>query len=169
MRAGLRSSNKRTWPRPQSCTFCRSRKLRCSRKAPCPNCTSRGIPCEFAGLQNSVQDQAGSSNNLDSNLGIHDRLQQLEELVAAQNAGTDDARQRAPHSASHAEDSSFRRSGQSDISPRLQGLTNDAVYLEQASRSSAFLVSYSRALQTTSDLLLKMTFTGINHSRSDLI
>lgn len=32
--------------RPVSCQFCRSRKLRCSRQFPCPNCTSRGIPCQ---------------------------------------------------------------------------------------------------------------------------
>lgn len=33
--------------RPVSCTFCRARKLRCSRVSPCSNCSSRGVSCCF--------------------------------------------------------------------------------------------------------------------------
>ncbi|KAH7039897.1 uncharacterized protein B0I36DRAFT_3200 [Microdochium trichocladiopsis] len=33
--------------RPVSCRFCRTRKLRCSREAPCSNCVSRDIHCDL--------------------------------------------------------------------------------------------------------------------------
>lgn len=77
-RPGVRSSRKR----PVSCHFCRSRKLRCSRRFPCPNCTSRGIACELYASQpadpqpESVVGDAGP-NNLD----ILARLQRLEDIV----------------------------------------------------------------------------------------
>ncbi|KAF7548821.1 hypothetical protein G7Z17_g6815 [Cylindrodendrum hubeiense] len=55
-----------------SCTFCRSRKVRCDRQLPCKTCTSRGI-----GL--SCTYKSGVPRN--SKISVSDRIQQLEELV----------------------------------------------------------------------------------------
>ncbi|KAJ0416097.1 hypothetical protein BJY00DRAFT_326470 [Aspergillus carlsbadensis] len=78
-----RSSRKR----PVSCHFCRSRKLRCSRRFPCPNCTSRGISCE---LYASQPPENPSEDNLNSNAdattaNILARLQTLEDIVLQTN------------------------------------------------------------------------------------
>ncbi|CAG9993098.1 unnamed protein product [Clonostachys byssicola] len=57
-----------------SCTFCRSRKVRCDRQLPCKTCTNRGIDIsctyEMAGPRKSK-----------SKVSVGDRIQQLEELV----------------------------------------------------------------------------------------
>lgn len=69
--------------RPVSCLFCRSRKLRCSRHFPCPNCTSRGLPCQ-------LDDPAVSVNNVEKKpdeptstfqQDVLERLRRLEDKV----------------------------------------------------------------------------------------
>ncbi|KAH0522939.1 hypothetical protein TsFJ059_006719 [Trichoderma semiorbis] len=57
-----------------SCTFCRSRKVRCDRQLPCKTCTSRGI-----GL--SCTYELGGSRKGKSKVSVGDRIQQLEDLV----------------------------------------------------------------------------------------
>ncbi|UKZ84123.1 uncharacterized protein TrAFT101_000046 [Trichoderma asperellum] len=57
-----------------SCTFCRSRKVRCDRQLPCTTCTNRGI-----GL--SCTYELGGSRKSKSKVSVGDHIQQLEELV----------------------------------------------------------------------------------------
>jgi hypothetical protein len=70
--------------RPISCLFCRSRKLRCSREAPCTNCKSRGIECELETLARSSTHANGPSK-----ADLLERVRLLEELVKK---GTQDTR-----------------------------------------------------------------------------
>ncbi|WYZ41098.1 hypothetical protein EsH8_IV_001439 [Colletotrichum jinshuiense] len=55
-----------------SCTFCRSRKVRCDRQLPCKTCTDRGIgfSCTYK-----------SAGPRKTKVSVGDRIQQLEELV----------------------------------------------------------------------------------------
>lgn len=66
--------------RPVSCQFCRKRKLRCSRTAPCSNCVSRGIICDL--VQPVPQPSSASSKSEDPD--IVQRLNRLETLLLAQ-------------------------------------------------------------------------------------
>ncbi|CAG9946059.1 unnamed protein product [Clonostachys rosea f. rosea IK726] len=80
--------------RPVSCSFCRVRKLRCSRDFPCTNCTSRGRQCPHptddkdvhqAPLSVSALAAAVSSLSPTSSAGdgaILSRLERLEALLA---------------------------------------------------------------------------------------
>lgn len=63
--------------RPVSCRFCRVRKLRCSRDAPCTNCISRGISCE---LETAPQPYRIGSAGI-SEIDALERIRQLETLV----------------------------------------------------------------------------------------
>ncbi|KAH8901375.1 hypothetical protein GQ53DRAFT_835202 [Thozetella sp. PMI_491] len=65
--------------RPVSCQFCRTRKLRCSRTAPCSNCVSRRITCD---LQDPIAQPRGTSGP-SQNLEIIERLHRLESLLVA--------------------------------------------------------------------------------------
>lgn len=62
--------------RPVSCRFCRMRKLRCSREAPCSNCVSRGLECDLvqAAHNGSQADDADKAELLE-------RIRKLEALV----------------------------------------------------------------------------------------
>jgi hypothetical protein len=62
--------------RPVSCKFCRSRKLRCSREAPCSNCISRGLPCELVKATHS-----GSTADDSDKAELLERIRNLETLV----------------------------------------------------------------------------------------
>lgn len=65
--------------RPVSCQFCRTRKLRCSRTAPCTNCVSRGIACD---LERSFPQPGSASNSSGAeSTEIFDRLRRLENLL----------------------------------------------------------------------------------------
>lgn len=86
--------------RPVSCYFCRSRKLRCSRQAPCSNCLSRGISCTLQALpapnpseRNHItsftQASARPAPDSASNSELLARIRLLEEVVLQQ---TDDTR-----------------------------------------------------------------------------
>lgn len=66
--------------RPVSCRFCRTRKLRCSRTAPCSNCVSRGITCD---LEHPVA-QSSSAPSTSENSEIIERLHRLENPLVAQ-------------------------------------------------------------------------------------
>ncbi|KAF4473140.1 hypothetical protein FAGAP_13434, partial [Fusarium agapanthi] len=57
-----------------SCTFCRSRKVRCDRQLPCKTCTNRGIG------MSCTYEMAGPRKGK-SKVSVGDRIQQLEELV----------------------------------------------------------------------------------------
>ncbi|KAF2450144.1 hypothetical protein P171DRAFT_402372 [Karstenula rhodostoma CBS 690.94] len=62
--------------RPVSCKLCRTRKLRCSREAPCSNCVSRGLPCELEQAKHSglIADDGDKAELLE-------RIRKLEALV----------------------------------------------------------------------------------------
>jgi hypothetical protein len=62
--------------RPVSCKFCRSRKLRCSREAPCSNCVSRGLPCELVQATHR-----GSPADDGNKAELLERIRNLEALV----------------------------------------------------------------------------------------
>ncbi|KAL4886399.1 hypothetical protein BJY04DRAFT_204705 [Aspergillus karnatakaensis] len=68
--------------RPVSCHFCRSRKLRCSRRFPCPNCTSRGISCHL--YHSHVLEPRPENQGTD----ILARLQRLEDIVLRRSENT---------------------------------------------------------------------------------
>lgn len=73
--------------RPVSCRFCRSRKLRCSRKFPCANCTSRGISCQLEGSSTVSVSSADEAPNTSSGTFQEDvlaRLRRLENIVIGQ-------------------------------------------------------------------------------------
>ncbi|KAL2841581.1 hypothetical protein BJY01DRAFT_257013 [Aspergillus pseudoustus] len=80
---GFAVSKKSSRKRPVSCHFCRSRKLRCSRRFPCPNCTSRGIPCELYASQPAEIHFEENSNKAPGSItaDILARLQTLENIV----------------------------------------------------------------------------------------
>lgn len=63
--------------RPVSCRFCRSRKLRCSRDAPCSNCAARGISCELETASQAARIESAGISEGDA----LERIRQLEELV----------------------------------------------------------------------------------------
>ena len=65
--------------RPISCRFCRTRKLRCSREAPCSNCVSRGVHCE---LEQSPEGSSGTPTATE--LKLLERIRKLEERVETQ-------------------------------------------------------------------------------------
>jgi hypothetical protein len=73
--------------RPVSCHFCRTRKLRCSRQFPCPNCTTRGINCQLhtsqvlpVNTRYSKEDERNDREDL-SNSALLARLRKLEDIV----------------------------------------------------------------------------------------
>ncbi|RAL05275.1 uncharacterized protein BO80DRAFT_478266 [Aspergillus ibericus CBS 121593] len=48
------------WSRPPlSCRLCRTKKLRCDRTQPCPNCALRNVPCEYSGPSDSPDELRG--------------------------------------------------------------------------------------------------------------
>ena len=73
--------------RPVSCHFCRTRKLRCSRQFPCPNCTTRGINCQLhtsqalpVNTRRTKEDEPNGREDL-SNPELLARLRRLEDIV----------------------------------------------------------------------------------------
>lgn len=64
--------------RPVSCQFCRTRKLRCSRTAPCTSCVSRNTTCD---LEYPVAQPAGDAGGSE----ILERLHRLERLLLVSN------------------------------------------------------------------------------------
>ncbi|KAF1999678.1 hypothetical protein P154DRAFT_523214 [Amniculicola lignicola CBS 123094] len=69
---------------PVSCRFCRTRKLRCSREAPCSNCVSRGISCELEAPVPPLPKQ--------SEWELQERLRKLEELLVTKNRRPEDTK-----------------------------------------------------------------------------
>ncbi|KUJ06325.1 uncharacterized protein LY89DRAFT_726634 [Mollisia scopiformis] len=69
--------------RPVSCHFCRARKLRCNRMAPCSNCISRRINCT---LESPVVHPSNtpSTPSISETSEIIERLNRLENLLATQ-------------------------------------------------------------------------------------
>ncbi|KAF2176730.1 hypothetical protein K469DRAFT_812559 [Zopfia rhizophila CBS 207.26] len=109
--------------RPISCRFCRSRKLRCNREAPCSNCTSRGISCELETLSRPPSDTDSPTKT-----ELLDRIRKLEELVEKvhRDSRQTSAGEQSSESASHC----TQQTPNSDVSPHVQHLDRDVAYLE---------------------------------------
>ncbi len=107
--------------RPVSCRFCRSRKLRCSREAPCSNCVSRGVRCEL-----DDSDEQPSVNPTSSEAELLERIRKLEELVASQGSQQNErVKQHRKSSDTHA-----RQTCRSTPSPQTERLDDDVAWLE---------------------------------------
>lgn len=78
-RARLPSSRRRDKPQ-LSCNLCRKRKLKCDRGHPCVTCARRGLgsSCTYA---LNIPSNDGPSQPAKAPLSVHDRIQQLENLV----------------------------------------------------------------------------------------
>ncbi|KAK0106282.1 hypothetical protein ONS96_003922 [Cadophora gregata f. sp. sojae] len=70
---------------PVSCLFCRRKKLKCDRGAPCSNCKARKLTCSSAVDGHSIQSRTsaeqpnlGTSQNIDE---LNARVRKLEELL----------------------------------------------------------------------------------------
>lgn len=120
--------------RPISCTFCRARKLRCSRQFPCSNCTQRGVhcwrdePCSAPTPVSSTDPTEAQHQTAErdpesvSNSELLSRLQKLEALVASQATELHKPRKRS---------SSARNSP--ELPPKVIRLAADAQELRRTS------------------------------------
>lgn len=106
--------------RPISCRFCRARKLRCSREAPCTNCISRGINCDLEPLA-----QPSSRNAKASESVLLERIRKLEKLLEQKSQATGNIRNR-PLAIS---DTPPRLTQESNVSPEIEHLDNDVAWL----------------------------------------
>ncbi|KAH9213722.1 hypothetical protein DL95DRAFT_436295 [Leptodontidium sp. 2 PMI_412] len=75
---------------PVSCLFCRRKKLKCDRGAPCSNCKARKLTCSSAIDGSSIQSRPsadqpspGASLNIDE---LNARVRRLEELLTRKNS-----------------------------------------------------------------------------------
>ncbi|XMA13950.1 hypothetical protein WAI453_006741 [Rhynchosporium graminicola] len=75
---------------PVSCLFCRRKKLKCDRGAPCSNCRARKVTCSSVtdgksdkSQQSAAQIVLGTSQDIDE---LNIRVQRLEELLTAENS-----------------------------------------------------------------------------------
>ncbi|TGO69565.1 hypothetical protein BOTNAR_0009g00120 [Botryotinia narcissicola] len=68
--------------KPQlSCTFCRTRKLKCDRNSPCNNCSKRNLSPSCTYIHNSRAKTSHAQRTREKPKDVQDRIQQLEELV----------------------------------------------------------------------------------------
>lgn len=107
--------------RPISCRFCRFRKLRCSREAPCSNCVSRGVPCE---LQHPAAPSPESPSASEPEL--LERVRRLEELVEIQKSQQNESVKQHPENP----DTHAQQTHRSTVSPQLEHFDNDFAWLE---------------------------------------
>lgn len=113
--------------RPVSCRFCRARKLRCSREAPCSNCVSRGIRCD---LEIRVGKPPSPTN--DSESALIERIKRLENiLLAQQNLDEGQHAEEALETRqSSGAESHVQQVHSAALSPEIQCLANDVAWLE---------------------------------------
>lgn len=123
--------------RPVSCSFCRRRKLRCSRDVPCSNCVSRGTECDLSRPAAAVPEiSKGSSND-----EILQRLRLLEQELRAQRANLP-ANQSNDLVASSNGEQSFdvlSTSEPASLASQIQGLNKDVAELESIYLSDSLL------------------------------
>ncbi|KAF7889055.1 hypothetical protein EAF00_009355 [Botryotinia globosa] len=68
--------------KPQlSCTFCRTRKLKCDRNSPCNHCSKRDLSSSCTYIHNSHANTSHAQRTREKPKDVQDRIQQLEELV----------------------------------------------------------------------------------------
>jgi len=120
---------------PVSCRFCRSRKLRCNRQAPCSNCLSRGIRCELDGFVAASPAAAAPpvapptpASPADSNASqseILERIRKLEQLLESNISQRTIGVEQAPTAS--ASENNHKPSSRSS---QLQNFNNDVAWLE---------------------------------------
>lgn len=125
--------------RPVSCRFCRSRKLRCSREAPCSNCVSRRIHCD---LEDVARPPAKTANASESEL--LERIRKLEALVDGQKSGTP-ATTGSTRQNSENDDGLVQQTQKTIIDPQNEHLDNDVAWLESIFHGQKLAVSILRA------------------------
>ncbi|KAG4028087.1 hypothetical protein MFRU_024g00570 [Monilinia fructicola] len=70
--------------KPQlSCTFCRTRKLKCDRNSPCNNCFKRGLSSSCTYIHNSREKTSSTQRAKTKSKDVQERIQDLEKLVVA--------------------------------------------------------------------------------------
>ena len=78
---------------PIACQSCRVKKLKCERRQPCSNCSSRGITCHFLVPPHSRPDEGPAAQ---SNAELRQRIERLEAIIQRQDFhirnGLDDSR-----------------------------------------------------------------------------
>lgn len=111
--------------RPVSCRFCRSRKLRCSREAPCSNCVSRRIHCD---LEDVVRPPTGTANSSESEL--LERIRKLEELVESQKPSDNESVKQSSKQSSENGEPYTPQAPKSTTLPQTDHLDNDVAWLE---------------------------------------
>lgn len=135
----VEKSQAATRSRPMSCTFCRSRKLRCSRNFPCTNCISRSLDCPHDGSLPSQPDRSAEipiQTSTSYGTDVLARLRRLEEIVIGQGRTPPVASNGIPihvgTPSSHASPSSFGSLAQNfDRSKRSDGSpSSDVEWLE---------------------------------------
>lgn len=78
---------------PIACQSCRVKKLKCERRQPCSNCSSRGITCHFLVPPHSQPDEGPATQ---SDAELLQRIERLEAIIQRQDShirnGQDDSR-----------------------------------------------------------------------------
>lgn len=121
--------------RPVSCRFCRSRKLRCSREAPCSNCVARGIVCQLP-VENIIRSTANNVAPSDNQPELLERIRKLEEIVESQKSQTNGNAVRYPQQSPESPESSGTpytlrtNTSRSTLSPDIENLDNDVAFLK---------------------------------------
>ncbi|ESZ97779.1 hypothetical protein SBOR_1788 [Sclerotinia borealis F-4128] len=81
---GVQPNASRQRFKPQlSCTFCRTRKLKCDRNSPCNNCSKRDLSSSCTYIHNSREKTSKAQKVKDKPKDVQERIQHLEELVVA--------------------------------------------------------------------------------------
>ena len=174
--------------RPISCKLCRQRKLRCSRIFPCSNCTCRGLVCEHDGpitaQASAPRSSLAASSSANGSVAVPDhddtdmrmaeegqsaapkdvpnaellaRLEKLEALIAAQNR--EGMLNKPEHTAySEAPAPNQPSAVASPMSPQLQKLTDDALWLERSFTGQPMLVCvWCHSISLARNLHLQMS------------
>ena len=131
--------------RPISCRFCRSRKLRCSRKAPCSNCVSRGIVCELP-VENTIRSTTTNGAPSATQPELLERIRKLEELVESQklyaNGSAVQHTKQSPES-SDTPHTLQTHTSRSTLSPEIEHLDDDVAWLKSIYTAQNLSVSAS--------------------------
>lgn len=123
--------------RPISCHFCRSRKLRCSRDAPCTNCTSRGIECELVTIA-----RESSETNASSKAELVERIRILERLLQSPNRDTHPQPSSYVGSPAQSESHTLATEPKTNRSPDVEHLDSDVAWLSSIYDGSNRAVSF---------------------------
>ncbi|KAL2072058.1 hypothetical protein VTL71DRAFT_11401 [Oculimacula yallundae] len=138
---------------PISCLFCRTKKLKCDRGAPCSNCRARKLTCSSVsdGTQfTTTQPSLGASQSIDS---LNARIQRLEELLM-QNAGASPHQPRTQPEATYTKGRS--KSEDIEITNAVSWIETDA-FEHTASTENDLSVLDSKIIESFGSFIFSMT------------